>query len=363
MEVGVLVVNGVADLGLAAVREVLTTANSLRAELDCPPPAWQVRAVGIGDGARSASGCHIPTMPFTTLTDQLDLLIMPAVNVLHADALIEMVSSAEHQRALELLAEAGRHGTDLAAGCTATFFLAESGVLDDRTATTSWWLGPAFRRRYPKVELKIDRILCRSGHVTTAGAVLSHLDLALSLVNSRSPALAELVARYMLIGNRHSQLGFLLPDVIARGDPLLAEFERWVREHLSNHFRISNAAHTLGVTERTLQRATAAGLGMSPRDFVNTIRFEQATRLLRDTTLTVEAVAARVGYQNGATLRGLIRRHGVAIADIRATKPSWQLRNSAAAPPHPVAGQANQLATAACHQTNAGGDEPALQRQ
>ena len=324
MEVGVFVVNGVADLGLAAVREVLNTANSLRAELDCPPSAWRVRALGIGEGVRSASGCHIPTTPVATLTGQSDLLIVPAVNVRDTDALIEMVSSTQHRRAIELIAEAGDHGASLAAGCTATFFLAESGVLDGGTATTSWWLGPAFRRRYPKIELDIDQILCRSGQVTTAGAVLSHLDLALSVVNSRSPALAELVARYLMVGNRHSQLGFLIPEVVTRANPLLAAFERWAREHLSNHFRISAAARALGVTERTLQRATVAELAMSPRDFVNAIRVEQATRLLRETTLTVEAVAARVGYLNGATLRRLMRRRGIAIADIRAARPPWQ---------------------------------------
>ena len=325
MEVGIFVLDGVADLGLAAVREVLNMANSLRAELDCPPPAWHVRALGIGDSVRSSSGYHIPTTPVTTLTGQSDLLIVPAVNVLDIDALIEMVSSAQHRRVIELIAEAGERGVTLAAGCTGTFFLAESGVLDGAMATTSWWLGPAFRRRYPKVELEIDRILCRSGRVTTAGASLSQLDLALSLVHSRSPALAELVARYLMVGNRHSQLGFLIPRVVARADPLLAAFERWVRENLSNHFRISVAARTLGVTERTLQRATAAELGMSPRDFVNAIRVEQATRLLRETTLTVEAVAARVGYLNGATLRALIRRQGLAIADIRAARAPWQL--------------------------------------
>lgn len=325
MDVGVFVVDGVADLGLAAVREVLNFANSLRAELDCPPSAWHVRALGIGDSVRSASGCHIPTTPVATLTNHPDVLIVPAVNVLDAEMLIETISSAQHRPTVEFIAEAGERGVTLAAGCTGTFFLAESGVLDGGTATTSWWLGPAFRRRYPKVELQLDRILCRSGQVTTAGASLSHLDLALSLVNSRSPALAELVARYLMVGNRHSQLSFLIPEVVTRANPLLAAFERWVREHLSSHFRISTAARTLGVTERTLQRATAAELGMSPTDFVNAIRVEQATRLLRETTLTIEAVAARVGYLNGAALRGLIRRQGLAIADIRAARAPWQL--------------------------------------
>lgn len=324
MDVGLFVVDGVADFGLAAIREVLNTANSLREKIDCPPRPWSVRAVGIGTSARSGSGCHIPTTPIAALSGRFDLLVVPAVNVLHANSLIELVTSADNRQVLELITEGSHTGTDLAAACTGTFFLAECGVLDGRTATTSWWLSSAFRRRYPNVTLRVDLTLCRSGRVTTAGAALSHLDLALSLVNSQSPALAELVTRYMMIGNRNSQLSFIIPEVIARGDPLVVAFERWVRNHLATPFRISTVAQVLGVTERTLQRATAAELGMSPRDFINVIRLEQASRLLRDTALTVDAVAARVGYLNGATLRGLIRRRGMTISEVRAAQPSWK---------------------------------------
>lgn len=324
MNVALLLVDGVADFGLAAVREVLSTANSLSKELDCPPQPWAVRAVGVGTGVCSGSGCHIPTTPIHALSGRFDLLVVPAVNVPKAGSLIGLVSSADNRDVLKLIAHGSRHGTNLAAACTGTFFLAESGVLDGKSAATSWWLSSTFRRRYPNVKLRVDLTLCRSGRVTTAGAVLSHLDLALSLVNSQSPALAELVTRHMMIGNRSSQLSFIVPEIIARGNPLVIAFERWVRDHLTNPFRISTAAHYLGVTERTLQRATAAELGMSPRGFVNAIRLEQATMLLRDTVLTVDAVAARVGYLNGATLRGLIRRHGMTISDVRAARPSWK---------------------------------------
>lgn len=324
MEIGIFVVDGVADFGLAAVREVLNTANSLRTELDPPPSPWNVHLVSLGFGVQSGSGYGIATIPVTALAGRFDVLVVPAVNVLRADGIVDLVSSPAYRRVLDQITAAYRDGVSLAAACTGTFFLAEAGLLDGKVATTSWWLSSTFRRRYPHVTLDVKSTLCRAEHVTTAGAVLSHLDLALSLVNENSPALAELVRRYMMIGHQNTQNWFIMPEVIERSDPLVVAFERWVRQHLAERFRIATVARILCVTERTLQRATAAEIGMSPREFVQYIRLEEAMRLLRDTTLTVDAVAVRVGYMHGTTLRSLIRRcRGMTITDIRATRPSW----------------------------------------
>lgn len=71
-------------------------------------------------------------------------------------------------------------------------------------------------------------------------------------------------------------VGVFVVDGVARGDSLVAAFERWVREHLSEPFRIGSAAEDLGVTVRSLQRAMQAQLGMYPRDFANDIRLEGA---------------------------------------------------------------------------------------
>ena len=64
----------------------------------------------------------------------------------------------------------------------------------------------------------------------------------------------------------------------------------------------------IGVSERTLQRATQSALGMPPIRFVQEARLEQATFLLRTTNQTPAAVALAVGYQDVSTLRTLIRR-------------------------------------------------------
>ncbi|MFC9894245.1 GlxA family transcriptional regulator [Nocardia sp. NPDC127579] len=324
MDVSVFVMDEVADFGLAALLETFGMANALREELTPVPEPWHIRTVALGASIRSSHGYLVPTTPLSDLPHVPRMMIVPAVNVLGADDLVGLVSAPANQPLLEQIREVHESGAYLAAACTGTFFLAEAGVLDASPATTSWWLGPTFRRRYPRVVLDEGRTLCRGPRVTTAGASLSHMDLALSLVHSVSPALVELVVRYLAVGNRATQSAFALPEVIARGNSLTAGFERWVRGHLSEQFRISQAAAELGVTERSLQRATHAELGMSPRDFVNDIRLDQATHLLRTTNMTVDTVAARVGYLNAGTLRALVRRRrGISITELRDSRFNW----------------------------------------
>ena len=160
--------------------------------------------------------------------------------------------------------------------------------------------------------------------MTTAGASLSHLDLALSLIHGKSPALADLVSKYMAAGNRKTQSNFHISEVMARDNPVTAAFERWVREHIGEQFRISDVAHELGVNERSLQRITQAELGMSPKDFVDEIRLQLATELFRTTTLTVDAVATKVGYLNAGTLRSLARRRrDLSLAELRSSRLLW----------------------------------------
>ncbi|MET9025661.1 helix-turn-helix domain-containing protein [Nocardia sp. NPDC004168] len=324
MDVVVFVVDGVADFGYAALLETFNTANAVRTELPDPPQPWRVHSASFGATVRSGNGHTVPTIPLDELGDGFDLMIVPAVNVLEAAALIDLVSAPASRPVLDRLVAARDRGAHLAGACTGTFFLAEAGVLDGSPATTSWWLGPSFRRRYPHVELDEGRTLCRGRRVTTAGAALSHMDLALSLIASKSPALAERAMRYLAVGAGRPQREFIVPEIIARGDSVTAAFERWVRAHLGENFRISQAARAVGVTERSLQRATHAELGMSPTEFVHDIRLERAVQLLRTTSLTVDAVAAKVGYLNAGTLRGLFRRRrGMSISEIRMTRVSY----------------------------------------
>ncbi len=49
------------------------------------------------------------------------------------------------------------NGSDIASLCTGAFFLAETGLLDGKKATTHWGAVSEFRTRYPKLDLVPER--------------------------------------------------------------------------------------------------------------------------------------------------------------------------------------------------------------
>jgi transcriptional regulator GlxA family with amidase domain len=201
--------------------------------------------------------------------------------------------------------------TTVAAACTGVFTLAESGLLDMRRATTSWWLGAAFRSRYPSVILDLGAMVVADGGVVTAGAAFAHIDLALALVRRVSPGLAGHVARLLVIDERVSQSAYLVVDHLNHNDPLVLAFEQEARAHLSESLDVRELAAAIGTTRRTLERRTQAALGMSPLAVVQRLRAERAAHLLRTTAQSVEQIAPQVGYANASTLRSLLRQFQV----------------------------------------------------
>ena len=210
-------------------------------------------------------------------------------------------------------------GVQIAASCIGAFLVAETGLLDGQGATTTWWLAPLFRQRYPTVRLDESRMLVPSDVGVTAGAAMGHLDLALWLIRRASPELAALVSRYLLADIRTLQAPYIIPNHLAQADPLILRFERWARDHLKEGFSLQDAADALVTSARSLQRRCQAVLGKSPLAYFQDLRVERAQSLLHGTGLDLDAIAAEVGYVDGATLRTLLRqRLGRGVRDLRA---------------------------------------------
>jgi transcriptional regulator GlxA family with amidase domain len=234
------------------------------------------------------------------------------------DALEQALERPDIGDAAALLRRWAERGALMTAACIGTFVLAESGLLDDRHATTTWWLAPLFRSRYPAVRLDESHMLVKSGRVVTAGAALSHMDLALWLIRQQSPKLADVTAKYLIVDSRPSQSAYVLTDHLIHNDPLVERFEQWARTRLAHGFSLDQAAKAVASSKRTLARRMQAVLGKSPLSYVQSLRVERAVHLLKTSDESVDQIAARVGYADGVTLRTLLRRRlGYGVREIR----------------------------------------------
>jgi transcriptional regulator GlxA family with amidase domain len=318
MEVAVLVYDGVFDSGLAAILDVLDGANAMRTGIP-GAPSWLVTTIGHQPQVRTGAGHLVTTEPLQR-AEAADLLIVPALAERRPEALLDHVGGDQSLPLRQLVARTRERGTPVASACTGTFLLAEAGILDGHRATTSWWLAPFFRTRFPAVNLDQSRMVISSDGVTTAAAAFGHVDLALTIVRAASPALADLVARYLVVDERSSQSAYTITSALAQSDPTVAAFERWARARLAQPVSIPDAAKAIGVSNRTLQRCVQRAAGTSPIRFVQDLRIEQASHLLRTTELSLETIARKVGYEHPNTLRVLLReRTGKTTKALRGT--------------------------------------------
>jgi transcriptional regulator GlxA family with amidase domain len=171
------------------------------------------------------------SIPVQAITPGLkpDWVIVPALNTGRPEQLLPALERRDVIQAKAQLQKWYANGAQIAASCIGTFILAEAGLLDHKEATTTWWLAPLFRQRYPKVLLDEARMLVPTDVGVTAGAAMGHLDLALWLIRKASPELATLVSRYLLADIRSSQAPYIIPNHLAQADPLVLRFERWAR--------------------------------------------------------------------------------------------------------------------------------------
>ena len=306
MQVALVVYDGVFDSGLAAILDVLGNANALGGQIHETAPTWQVTMVGPSPQVRTGAGLVVAPEPLEH-AQNTELLVVPALGESRPSALLEHVGGETSLAVRNLITKTRENGTTIASACAGTFLLAEAGILDGVRATTTWWLSPAFRDRYPRVPLDHSQMVVTCDGITTAGAAFGHIDLALAIVRAKSPALADLVARYLVVDERPSQSAYTIPSALAQSDPTVAAFEYWTREHLAEPVSMADAAKAIGVSERTLQRSIQRTMGTSPIRFVQDLRIERACHLLRTTDLSLETISRKVGYENAHTLRTLLR--------------------------------------------------------
>jgi transcriptional regulator GlxA family with amidase domain len=300
--------------GIAGPIDVLLTANvvwSMRRRRAGPLFSWRVASLR-GEPVRTAAGVVLAADEVLGTGPIPDVLFMPGMAADGIEGLRRNIATLKPH--LDFMLPLHQVGVTLAANCSASFLLAEAGLLDGRAATTHWSLANEFRARYPKACLQPGQILTEQDGVLCSGAATAYLDLALRIVEKfGGRELAADVAKLLLIdANRSAQMprpGAALQDHFsAESDALVGKSLRWLKRNLHRPFSMAELAGHLCCSERTVSRRFAQAMGRSPGVYLQHMRIDEARRLLETTRHSVEAVCAKVGYADTHFFRRIFKR-------------------------------------------------------
>lgn len=292
--VAVLAFDGVQLLDVTGPAEVFTTANGHGGRYD-------VRIVSVtGQDVRTSGGIRLGVDgPVNGLPGRLGTLLVPGRRDWRRA--VDDVALTSGVRDL-----AGR-SRRVASVCAGAFVLAEAGLLDGRRAATHWRLAGELAAAYPTVRVESDPLFLRDGHVITSAGITAGMDLALSLVEEDHGAgtardtARELVV-FMARPGGQSQFSARLRPREAEHPAVRAAMDAVSADPGGPHTP-STLARLGRVSARHLSRLFRRETGLSPAQYVESVRLEAAQALLSSGTDPVGAVAEGAGFGSAETMR------------------------------------------------------------
>ena len=286
--------------------EILKAASQMASVSTRGKP--QVRFLLAGENRNllqlSTGICLKPDITIEDLPD-LDLLLLPAI------WRSPLPTLSQHLYILEVIRAQAAGGARICSVGTASYLLAETGLLNDRPATTHWHYFDRFARKYPKVQLKTRHLITQSDNIYCVGSVNSIADVMVHLVEEWfGSRIARAVENQFSpeIRQPFGGAAYQNEPQTAHHDEVIVEAQAWLQDRVGASISLKALAEDLNISPRSLNRRFSAATGLTPQSYLQSLRVSLAKDLLRGSNLAVNEVAWQVGLQDVSNFGRLFRR-------------------------------------------------------
>jgi transcriptional regulator GlxA family with amidase domain len=264
-----------------------------------------------GAGGRAWYEVRICSLAPQVVSEHVTLTVPWRLSSLHRADLVIVPGIDDLDRAiprglLRAIRRAVDRGARVASICTGAFVLAATGALDGLRATTHWRSADELARRHPEIDVDADVLYVDNGDLLTSAGAAAGLDLCLHLVRRDLGAEAAADAArdaVMPLERAGGQAQFIVHQPPASDGISIGPLVEWLEQNLGKDLPLPAIARRAAMSTRTLSRRFREQVGTTPAFWVTRARVRRAQRLLETTNLSVERLAADVGFGSSAVLR------------------------------------------------------------
>ncbi len=258
-----------------------------------------------------------------------NLLVVPgwhAQSVPHLEQLVARAAASSAARIAKVHANGGR----VAGLYNGAALLGEAGLLQGRSAVTSWPFVADLLRRVQSVQLVNDRAWLEHERVWTCDSPALAYDVVLDMLRHTPVADLALAGAPVVLHSGERQRAAVQSaesgQTIITSAGALERARQWLEAHVSEPYNLQDTARAAATSPRSLLRWFSKVYGQSPLDYLHNLRVAHARVLLETTYIGVEQMAHMCGYQDVGTFRRVFARQtGVMPA---AYRERFRLRTS-----------------------------------
>lgn len=301
VEIGILVYPGAQMAAVHGLTDLFAVANRMAADL----------------GARRSPllrVCHWAEVPGRPLAVSFDshpqahhrprvMIIPPSLTEEPGPELIE--------RFCHDLRQWHREGALLVSVCVGVFFIAASGLLDGRSATTHWNFAQSLAERFPLVKVEANLPLLEDGDIITSAGLMAWTELGLKLVERfQGQTLAAETARFLAVAPVHAMPGpgSVFSPRLDHGDEAVLKVQHWLQSTGAREVNLALMADCAGLEQRTFLRRFRSATGLKPTEYCQQVRVGRACRMLEFTNRSIDQIAWGVGYQDPGAFRKVFHK-------------------------------------------------------
>lgn len=270
-----------------------------------PGPAYHTHVVSDGGG-------QVTTNTVVTIdSTPLEAWVRDKTKPIHTLVVVGgdgATRAANDPHLIDHIKQLATRATRICAVCNGALLLGAAGLLDGRRAVTHWEDCDQLAKDYPAVQVEVDPIFIKDGHIWTSAGITAGIDMALAIIaedlgKPAAIAMARSLVTPMVRSGGQSQFS---GDLVRAAQDAQGQFQQlhdWITNNLSQKIIVDDMAALCGMSPRNFSRRYADLMGTPPAKAVEVMRVDHARDLLATSDKTIQTVARNCGFIDAERMR------------------------------------------------------------
>lgn len=205
-----------------------------------------------------------------------------------------------------------KYHCDIASLCVGAFLLAETGLLDGKSASTHWNSTDLFKTKYPKIDLIAESVITEDDGIYTSGGAFSILNLILYLVEKYAGRETSIWCSKMfeIEFDRVNQNQFVIFNGQKKhDDELIKEAQSFIESNYTEKISVDSIANSLAMSRRNFIRRFKKATMNTPIEYIQRVKIEAAKKFFESENENIYEVMYSVGYSDPKAFRDIFRKY------------------------------------------------------